>query len=43
VNGADDGRADLATALREWERSGAALRASMDRLFVTLKEAGIDG
>jgi type I restriction enzyme M protein len=42
-NSTGDGRADLVTALREWEESGAALRASMDGLFATLKEAGIDG
>ncbi|MGE0540933.1 MAG: N-6 DNA methylase [Dehalococcoidia bacterium] len=42
-NGAGDGGADLATTLREWEESGATLRASMDGLFATLKEAGIDG
>jgi type I restriction enzyme M protein len=38
----EDGR-DLGTVIARWEESSAALRASMDELFATLKGAGIGG
>lgn len=42
-NGASEGGKDLGAVIAEWEESSAALRASMDELFATLKEAGIGG
>lgn len=41
--GAGEGEKDLGAVIAEWEESSAALRASMDGLFATLKEAGIGG
>jgi len=41
--GVGEGGKDLGAVIAEWEESSAALRASMDVLFETLKEAGIGG
>jgi type I restriction enzyme M protein len=43
VNGdaADGGEKGLSAVIGEWEASSAALRGSMDELFMTLREAGI--
>ena len=41
--GAGEGEKDLSAVIDEWEKSSAKLRASMEELFTTLKEAGIGG
>ena len=41
--GAGEGGKDLGAVIAAWEASSAALRASMDELFATLKEAGLGG
>jgi type I restriction enzyme M protein len=41
--GAGEGEKDLDEVIAEWEEGSAALRATMDKLFATLKEAGIGG
>jgi type I restriction enzyme M protein len=38
---AEDGEQNLSTVIGEWEASSAALRDSMEKLFTTLKEAGV--
>lgn len=42
-DGVSKGEVDLGAVIGDWEESSAALRASMDELFATLKEAGIGG
>lgn len=39
----DEGEKNLGMIIRDWERSSTALRSSMDKLFVTLKESRIGG
>ena len=41
TNGGDMAEQSLATVIAEWEASSQALRAAMDGLFATLREAGI--
>jgi type I restriction enzyme M protein len=43
ADGAGEGVKDLGAVIAEWEESSVALRASMDEMLATLKEAGIGG
>jgi type I restriction enzyme M protein len=40
-NGVATGKESLKNTVAEWERSSAALRASMEEMFKTLKENGV--